>query len=216
MIIALSGAKRAGKDTTAEVLVKKHNFEAIAFADPLRELCSDIFSIPRSTFTDDNLKEKQFDETRYITNLDIGNIIEYLETNYKYTITDEQIVSMSKFVGSEIKNPRNLLQIVGTEIIRGCVDDKIFIKKVEERIKSCEKNVVITDARFSAERSFLRSLGATMVLIKRPDYPTFKDLHVSENELGSEDEYNVIITNNDTIYKLQSEVDIWYTLTVRR
>jgi hypothetical protein len=37
MIIGLSGYARSGKDTVANILVEKHGFTKLAFADPMRE-----------------------------------------------------------------------------------------------------------------------------------------------------------------------------------
>ena len=37
MIIGLSGYAQAGKDETAKILVEKHGFKRLAFADPIRE-----------------------------------------------------------------------------------------------------------------------------------------------------------------------------------
>jgi hypothetical protein len=38
MIIGLSGYAQSGKDTVAKYLVENHNFERVAFADPIRNL----------------------------------------------------------------------------------------------------------------------------------------------------------------------------------
>lgn len=37
-VIAISGYKPSGKDTSAEILVKDHNFMRVAFADVLKDM----------------------------------------------------------------------------------------------------------------------------------------------------------------------------------
>ena len=48
MIIGLSGFKGSGKDTVAAYLMKEHEFERKAFADPLKESVAALFDIPFS------------------------------------------------------------------------------------------------------------------------------------------------------------------------
>src|SRR5579883_3181143 len=43
LLIGLSGKPQAGKDTTAEYLVRRYGFRRLAFADRLREECRDLF-----------------------------------------------------------------------------------------------------------------------------------------------------------------------------
>jgi hypothetical protein len=50
MIIGLLGQAGAGKDTTADFLVKNHNFVKVALADPLKRIARDVFD-----FTDEQL-----------------------------------------------------------------------------------------------------------------------------------------------------------------
>lgn len=57
-VIAISGWKRSGKDTTADELVKNHNFKRIGFADPLKDSVASEYGIPRSHCDDPEFKEK--------------------------------------------------------------------------------------------------------------------------------------------------------------
>ena len=43
MIVGVSGLKRSGKDTVAELLVKEYGFERYSFADPIKEAMSIVF-----------------------------------------------------------------------------------------------------------------------------------------------------------------------------
>ena len=44
-IVGLCGKKRAGKDTIGNYLVQKHGFYRLAFADPLKVACQEIFGL---------------------------------------------------------------------------------------------------------------------------------------------------------------------------
>lgn len=48
MLIGLIGNKRVGKDTVANMLVDKFDFQKIAFADPIKEVISLLFDLDTS------------------------------------------------------------------------------------------------------------------------------------------------------------------------
>jgi len=50
MIIGITGRAGSGKDTVADILVQKHGFVKIAFADPMKRFCKEVFA-----FTDEQL-----------------------------------------------------------------------------------------------------------------------------------------------------------------
>jgi hypothetical protein len=49
-LIGFAGTKGVGKDTAAEVLVRKHGFVNRKFAQPIKDVCSLAFQIPASDF----------------------------------------------------------------------------------------------------------------------------------------------------------------------
>ncbi len=57
-LIALSGWKKSGKDTAAELLIADYGFKRVAFADPLKNTVSQQFNIPRTEIDDQGLKEQ--------------------------------------------------------------------------------------------------------------------------------------------------------------
>lgn len=66
MIIGLSGLAGSGKDFVSDILVERYNFVKIAFADPLKRICKEIFD-----FSDDQLwgpsEKRNESDKRYFT-----------------------------------------------------------------------------------------------------------------------------------------------------
>ena len=216
MIVCLSGVKRSGKDSAANVLVKEYNFQSIALADPIRELCSKVFDIPVSTFLSDELKEKPFETSMSLNCVQISNIAEIVQNNWGFNISPDIEMKMFELAGIELKHPRHILQIVGTEVIRNNIDKDIFLKLAEKRIQSADSNVVITDCRFANERAFFKEKGALLCLVKRPSLAVATDTHSSENELGTDEDYDIIMNNDGSLSRFQIDIAEWARVRLNR
>lgn len=46
-IIVLTGWSQSGKDTVADIFVRKYGYKKYAIADPLKDLCSELYGFPR-------------------------------------------------------------------------------------------------------------------------------------------------------------------------
>lgn len=215
MIIALSGQKRSGKDSCADVLVKEYNFQKLSLAQPIRELGVEIFGIPFATFMDDDLKEKPFNSPLFLEEWNIDDIVVYVEDKWNMPVSTESLQTMRTFAGTQLNHPRHILQFVGTELLRNNIDKDIFLKLADQKINNSSRNIVITDCRFSNEREWFKKQGATLCLIKRPEL-TFKDAHSSENDLGTEDEYSVIMTNDGSLNGFQLDIGEWINTKLQR
>lgn len=216
MIVSLSGKKRAGKSTVAKILVDKFKFKEIALADPLRELCSKVFNIPLSTFLSDELKEQPFERPLFLNEDHLGHILAIIENEWSFDVTKEQSARMSEFIGVGFEHPREILQQIGTEIIRGSIDDKIFLKLADKRIEKLGGNIVVSDVRFKVEQEWAKNKGAIMCLIKRPNLDTKQDTHRSENELDNEDNFNVIMNNDVHLERFKIEVTEYFNEIMRK
>lgn len=216
MLISLSGQRRVGKDTVADILVSKFKFTKIALADPLRDLCSRVFNIPLETFLSDELKEKAFDIPVQLTNEKIIDIIAIVEHEWGFKVDDFQYDRMLEFAGVTFANPRQILQLVGTEIIRGSIDDNIFLTLADNRIKSIGKNIVISDVRFEVEQQWAKERADKMVLIKRPNLNLKQDTHRSENELTNEEIYDTIMLNDADLGRFKIEVIEYFNEIMRK
>lgn len=205
-ILALSGKARSGKDSFANVLVKKHGFTRIALADSLKNLCARVFYMDPSEFEDE--KKDQRIQRVHLDFHDIDAIRTIVQNEWNFEITEEDREYLEEYHGTGYDTPRDILRGVGM-MLRDHVDQDIWIKLVLEKIKEVGAKVVITDCRFPNERDIFKNMGGTLIKIKRND-----NGETSEHEfnLGPDSEYDVVFDNSSTLEKYQSEIDMWYTI----
>jgi hypothetical protein len=212
MIIAFSGVKFAGKDTAAEGLIRSYGFKRIGLADKLKDICSHVFGVPRQDMDNPMLKEVSFDTPISITNT---NIVDLLETifndGFSFDLEKTTLEVCKNFYGKILTSIRDMLQTIGTDLCRTYIQDDIWLAYVKNSISNSNTPIVITDARFQNERDYLKSLGAILVLVKRPGCES-SSTHISENQLGKESDYDVVIYNDNTAYGLQSSICTWYSV----
>jgi hypothetical protein len=207
-ILALAGKAGVGKDTMADILVKKHGFTRVSLADPLRELCSKVFRMDYNLFLDHDKKDKEID-TVTLDYHHIDKIRDIVQNEWGYTIDYETRENMEEYYDEEFETPRDILRCIGTKLLRNCISRDIWIELAMSKIQKIGPKVVITDCRFQNERDAFAKCGALLVLIKRNDDGS-KENH--EHDLGEEYDYDVVFTNDSTISEFQSNIDMWYTL----
>lgn len=212
MIVAFSGVKFSGKDTAAEGLIRSHKFKRLGLADKLKDICSEVFNIPRFHMDDPTMKEAPFTVAISIGPIHIDSLLRTLSGDgYDFEFHSTYEVLCKNFMGKNLTTIREVLQVVGTDICRNYIKDDIWLQYAKSTILNHDGDLVITDARFKNERNFLADLGAVMVLVVRPGYEN-KSTHISENQLGSPEDYDVVVTNDGTITALQSDIAMWYTV----
>jgi hypothetical protein len=205
MIITVSGLAGAGKDTLADVLVKKHNFRKISLADSLREICSEVFDIPMSDFLDRDKKDSPMTERLAPTISQVTELIQI--ANIRAENPDKQIIFPSNINDVILVTPRDVLKWAGTEIIRKYCGGDIWIKIAVQKASKLDQHCIIPDVRFQNERDYFKD-KATMILVKRPNFPV---IDPSENT-GQDSEYNVIFSNDKGVQEFQASVDLWFSL----
>lgn len=207
MIISISGKKRSGKDTVADMLTKAFGYKKVSFADKLKEVVALGMNIPIEDFYSD--KKDEILKTPLIINeektLDLLDellkIKEYID-NY----THLKLLMVNK----EFTSIRSLLQWFGTEIGRNQIDKNIWVESTLDEIYPHELTV-IADVRFKTERDAIKDVCGISILVKR-EVLDESDSHISENDLGDDSEYDVVINNNSSISKLHDEVMQWHNL----
>lgn len=159
-IIGINGKAKSGKDTLADIFVRRYGFVKIAFADPIKRICAEVFGFSREQLWGD-LKEAPD-----------------LRFPHKFSAPDEP---------AEYLTPRYAFQTLGTEWGRHCSPDTWVrsllvtadhiargafytpmsgVQYVSE-LKPRYAGIVVPDARYANELREIRNVGGTTVRISR-------------------------------------------------
>jgi hypothetical protein len=211
MIIGISGRAGAGKDTVAELFIRKFGFKRVSFADSLKEVCSTSFDIPLETFHDVKLKDKNFEIPILFTNSALEKFTKCLQDT-GCVFTNDQINKLeTNGLGLSFVSPRDLLQRIGTDLVRKHLGDNFWINIFKNKIKNTQGHTIVTDVRFLNEREAIRDLGGVNFLVIRSSLPPLPaDAHESELLGCSPENIQVTVTNDDTVAALHRDLESWW------
>lgn len=188
MILGFCGRMRSGKTELAKVCVEK-GFTKLYFALPLKQLCADILDV-----SIDELNRLKGDNTDISLQLndDICKILSE-ETDIPLDVIKETCL------GKTISTVREMLQFIGTDLIRQYNKDW-HVNRIREMINP-DINYVIDDVRFPNEKKLIEELGGDCWFIIRPTLDNVSN-HESETSLSFNDCWNRIIINDGTLQLL--------------
>jgi hypothetical protein len=209
VIIGISGKALSGKDTIANFLVSNGYIDRkIGFGDNLKHACKNIFNLSDDDLFTQNGKKTPFD-TPLVSNMaTIENIVSWMSITHDITLEN---TSVDHLLGIELFRPRDVLQFVGTDVMRYLCptyhSDVVF-----SSIKGGE-SIVISDVRFPNEADLVSSLGGWSVRVNRPIWLREKHGivldtdHPSETSLDHYERFSFIINNNsDDLQTLYSQI----------
>jgi hypothetical protein len=105
---------------------------------------------------------------------------------------------------------RHILQTLGTDWGRKCIDGDIWIESMMRRIASCLRDedcrIIIDDVRFVNEAELIKNMGGEMWKIVRPSAKS-STVHESEGGLDQWDSFAHVILNDTTIAELRKKID---------
>ena len=190
-IIALTGKKQSGKDVMASYFVKR-GFIHYKFADPIKELCSNVF------LWDDDWVNGQYKET----------------VDPRWGISPREA---QQLIGTELF--RQYLP-VKSEGFRIKTEKNIWVNRFRYWYQNLFltdmfPNVVISDLRFLNEAEVVREMGGSIVRIDRPSI-TINDSHASETEMEEIiPDYTIINNSSIATYegKIREFVDAYIKIT---
>lgn len=171
ILIGLSGSAGSGKNYVADQIVAKYgNVKQLAFADPLKQVVHHMFGIPlEDCYTEAGKNRKTW--VRW------NNVKPYLDGLHEAA---EKGHAARFYLEGATMTVRDLLQWVGTDLVRKnwCQDHWIML--AEQRIRaSVEDVVVVTDVRFENEANLVTAMGGTVLKVVGRAAPGVPQ-HVSE------------------------------------
>jgi energy-coupling factor transporter ATP-binding protein EcfA2 len=208
VIIGLTGVKTSGKSTVANIIktVLQENTKEAALADKLKNTCSEVFDVPREYFDRQDLKELYLSKSRV---LDL-NAIEQILNKFKINPTNDLLQSYitNGIEGLFLESPREIAQIVGTEVLRGAGDEEIHCKNVELNNNGI---TIISDIRFPNELNYFNNLPNTMFIplyIQRDEAERKinETSHSSERLVFTFSDKCIKLSNNSDLYSLKSQI----------
>ena len=155
MIVSVSGLIGSGKDTIASYLINFHHFKKMSFASTLKDAAAAVFSWDREMLEGSTASSREWREQR-----------------------DDW---WSNRLGMEI-TPRFVLQNWGTEVMRNHFHPEIWIASLENKLRDCKDNVVITDARFYNELDAIKRAGGVTMRVKRGLDPEWFEAATNANK----------------------------------
>ena len=169
--IGFTGKAGAGKDTAGAFLTSL-GYKRLAFADPLKEICRDLFE----------LSEEQLRGSLKTSGITGSDFI-------KDGVTPRKIL---QFFGTDIV--RNQFG----EILKD--PGNFWIRQISKRIiQEPETPFIFTDVRFENEAKFIHDLGGIIIKIRRPSVEK-EDSHETEKGISGYD-YEVVNDDLDEFKK---------------
>ena len=113
-------------------------------------------------------------------------------TVYRINFKDELIDEAEAlgWNGVKDKRGRQLLQRLGTDVVRECIDENYWVRKWFERFdlqinenRAIGKIILVDDVRFDNEAHMIKALGGKVIEIVTPERPS-SDTHSSEDGIN--------------------------------
>ena len=152
ILIGLSGAAGSGKNYVADQITAKYeSVKQLAFADPLKQVVHHMFGIPLEDCYTEAGKNKP-------TWVRWGDVYMWRE--------DRRLGTAYTQKESDFMTVRDLLQWVGTDLVRYNWSENHWVNLAEQRIRqSVEPIVVVTDVRFENEANLIAAMGGTTLRV---------------------------------------------------
>ena len=122
------------------------------------------------------------------------------------------VMQTSDWDGSEETKPRQLLQHLGTTIIRQEIDEKLFIRRIDEDIQVYSRFfdfITVSDVRLSLEIDYLKNKypqAKTILLLRDASKTKENTQHITETDLERHENFDFVIDNNGTLSELEAKV----------
>lgn len=184
MIIAFFGPKGHGKNTCAEMINEKMNLNAqfLAFADPIKRICKEMFGWDDSYFHGEKKEE----------------------VDYKWGISPRKVM---QYIGTEV-GQYGLSEL--SPIFRTITGRTLWSKRLTKDHDE-NRNLIITDMRFPHEHTWVYRYAQHLntpyytIRVERPGIKR-EDFHISETEYMNIPPSCIVV--NEDLDILQYQMDI--------
>lgn len=190
-VIALSGWKQSGKDTTADYLVSEYGYTRVSFAARLKDMVSETYGVPREDLDSPTRKEMP------LHNLPVIPTDPFVRTVHTLLHTELQ---------SGYWTPRALCILEGS--MKRSVYSNFWVRSVVQEIAANpDRKYVITDLRYRSEADTLRLLLPDISLMRIFRYVTITTQDPSERDLDTYTNFEHVVRNTGTKEELYATLD---------
>ena len=217
-VVALNAWKRSGKDCLADHMVANYGATRVSFADPLKDMVSEEFGIPRANFDDPSLKEAT------ILSMPVEpkdkfsrNLCEFMFKEFRTArgSTPEFFVIESGTMVSESLDAEICEQLYWTPralaILKGSTNRTVRSDYwVSKAIKAAEERgglIVISDMRYKSEMAQLReAFGNDLITMRIERFDTSPSQDPSERDCDNAT-FDFTIQNKGSLASLYNDFD---------
>lgn len=220
-VIAISGWKRSGKDTAANLLISE-GYERVAFADVLKDMVAQEYNIPREHCDDPNFKEAPILHLPVSPKDDFSLLIaNFMFREFRSaggSIAMEPYVDPSgAFLGVMGRDaaqlywtPRALCILKGS--VNRAVTSTFWTERAISQIKrqghpsNGMRGFVISDLRYQSEVDQLRAaFGKNLITVRVERFETSASTDPSERNLDNA-KFDVVLTNKGSLQEFEQKV----------
>lgn len=211
IVIGLVGPKTCGKSTVTGIIGSQYKIQESALADKLKNSLAEAFDLTREHFDRQDLKEVPFTEPKPLTKERLELILRSFGVDpysYKDAFMLQTYMDFYKpIIDRPLRSPREIAQIVGTEILR-FVDKDIHCKNVNI---ASDRITVVSDVRFTNELDYFSSVKGVKfipIYIQRnaAEEQVKPDSHISEREFMEFRHKCFKVDNNGSLENTKEQV----------
>ena len=216
LVLGLSGPASSGKDTVGNYLLSRYGWGKLSFARNLKDMAQHVFKLSEWEVDDEKGKRMLLPVPVELTFTHIGAILTWMSRTHgsagfpSVAERKQRYASVLKLIGRKLETPRDILQIVGTEICRTLVPNYHLDMVVQQLDTHPETNWVITDVRFPNEADLLKdTYSAHVIRLERPTLDQTQGLysHASEIAMADWNGFSSVIENSSSLDSLYEKVD---------
>lgn len=125
------------------------------------------------------------------------------------------VKEISDWDGNEENKPRELLQQIGTELVKHKIDENMFVNRIIEDIKVYSHFfdiITVSDVRYPEEIEIPKEKfnNVVSIYVKRDNFDNMlresEKNHLSETSLDNYNNFDYILENNASIHALENDV----------